>query len=181
MEQHLLEQGMSVRVIENCLNGRRTMWDDPLLPGRNGLLGIGQVIEMHSPLSLLILMLGTNDFQSMHAHTASHAAHGIIEIINAIRSAPVEPGMPIPQILLVSPPPIQKPRGSIAEKFQGAETKNIGLADAYRKLAADMNCAYLHAGNIVTASQVDGVHLDKDQHLLLGNAIATKVLTIQNL
>ena len=66
-----------VRVLEDCLNGRRTVWDDPFKPGRNGLDGLPQVIEMHSPLAMVILMLGSNDFQSMHPHNARHAAQGI--------------------------------------------------------------------------------------------------------
>ncbi|MEW8256896.1 MAG: hypothetical protein AB2747_21270, partial [Candidatus Thiodiazotropha taylori] len=28
-ENELLKEGKSVRVIENCLNGRRTTWSDP--------------------------------------------------------------------------------------------------------------------------------------------------------
>ena len=66
LEAGLFEAGHPVRVIEDCLNGRRTVWDDPFKPGRNGLAGIEQRIEVNSPLSLVILMLGTNDFQSMH-------------------------------------------------------------------------------------------------------------------
>ena len=53
--------GYPVRVIEDCLNGWCTVWDDPFKPGRNGLAGIEQRIEVNSPLSLMILMLGTND------------------------------------------------------------------------------------------------------------------------
>src|SRR6185437_2126933 len=75
MEQGLNAEGRSVRVLEDCLNGRRTVWEDPYKPGRNGLDGLAQRIETHSPLALVILMLGTNDFQSMHPHNASHAAY----------------------------------------------------------------------------------------------------------
>ncbi len=39
MEDHLIRAGRSVRVIEDCLNGRRTVWEDPFKPGRNGLAG----------------------------------------------------------------------------------------------------------------------------------------------
>ncbi len=74
MEIALGERGMKVRVIEDCLNGRRTVWDDPFKPGRNGLAGLAQRIEANSPLALVILMLGTNDLQSMHPHNAWHAA-----------------------------------------------------------------------------------------------------------
>lgn len=31
----LKERGFCSRVIENCLNGRRTVWDDPFKSGRN--------------------------------------------------------------------------------------------------------------------------------------------------
>ena len=62
LERALKEHGTEVRVVENCLNGRRTVWNDPFKAGRNGAEGMAQVIEMHSPLSLVVLMLGTNDF-----------------------------------------------------------------------------------------------------------------------
>jgi hypothetical protein len=58
MELALLQSGRRVRVIEDCLNGRRTVWDDPFKAGRNGLLGLTQRIEIHSPLALVMLMLG---------------------------------------------------------------------------------------------------------------------------
>src|SRR5579883_3063519 len=64
LEMALARQGRRVRVIEDCLNGRRTAWEDPFKPGRNGLEGLAQRIESHSPLALVVLTLGTNDFQS---------------------------------------------------------------------------------------------------------------------
>ncbi len=178
LEQQLIAGGANVRVLENCLNGRRTVWEDPYKPGRNGLQGVGQVMEMHSPLTLVILMLGTNDFQSMHPHTAWHAAQGVAAIIDAMRSAPIEPGMPVPPILLVCPPVIQTPRGAMAAKFAGAGIKCVGLAEAYRRVASDMGCEFLDAGEVTAASGVDGIHLDKPQHLQLGMALAKKVKTL---
>ena len=41
MELALTAGRPAVRVIEDCLNGRRTVWDDPFKPGRNGLAGLG--------------------------------------------------------------------------------------------------------------------------------------------
>jgi lysophospholipase L1-like esterase len=163
------------RVIENCLNGRRTAWDDPYKPGRNGLDGIGQVIEMHSPLALVILMLGTNDFQSMHPHNAWHAAQGIRSLVSAIRQAPIEPGMPVPPILLVAPPLIQTPKGPIAPKFTGGEVKCRGLAKEYEVVADELDCAYFDSSSVTPSSKVDGIHLDKDQHHALGKALASAV------
>lgn len=175
MEIALNAKGNHVRVIEDCLNGRRTVWDDPFKPGRNGLTGLAQRIEIHSPLDLVVLMLGTNDFQSMHQHNAWQSSQGIAALVSAIRFAPIEPTMPIPRILVVAPPAIQTPKGPIAPKFEGGERKCIGLADAYKQVSAELDCDFFDAGSVVTSSKVDGVHLDLDQHLVLGQAITDVV------
>lgn len=175
LENGLNATGPSVRVIEDCLNGRRTVWEDPYKPGRNGLAGLAQRIEIHSPLALVVLMLGTNDFQSMHAHDAWHSSQGIAALIGAIRSAPIEPGMPVPPVLVVAPPPIQTPKGPIAAKFVGGENKCAGLAQAYRRVADDLGCAFFDAATVTSSSRVDGIHLDKDQHRLFGLALVDVV------
>jgi len=175
MEIALNADGNHVRVIEDCLNGRRTVWDDPFKPGRNGLAGLAQRIEIHAPLDLVVLMLGTNDFQSMHQHNAWQSSQGIAALVSAIRLATIEPTMPIPRILVVAPPAIQTPKGPISPKFEGGERKCIGLADAYKQVSAELDCDFFEAGSVVTSSKVDGVHLDLDQHLVLGQAISNVV------
>ena len=119
-----------------------------------------------------MLLLGTNDFQVMHAHDAWQSAPGIAALVRAIRRAPIEPGMPLPEILIVAPPPIQTPKGPIAPKFRGAETKCAGLAAAYEAVASELGCRFLDAGQLTSSSPVDGVHLDADQHRALGVALA---------
>ena len=174
-ERLLVGRGRAVRVIEDCLNGRRTVWEDPFKPGRCGLDGLAQRIEVNSPLALVILALGTNDFQSMHPHNAWHAAQGVATLITAVRQAPVEPGMPMPPVLLMVPPPITTPRGTIAPKFDGGAPKCAGLAEAYRAVADELGCALFDAGSVVSASETDGVHLDAETHLALGDALADVV------
>tara|TARA_B110000483_G_scaffold234349_1_gene304277 strand:+ start:2102 stop:2740 length:639 start_codon:yes stop_codon:yes gene_type:complete len=178
MENLLNQNGVEVRIIENCLNGRRTVWNDPFLPGRKGDVGIEQVIEMHSPLDLVIIALGTNDFQSMHSFNAWHSAQGIRTILNRVKSAPLEPGMPAPSLLIVTPPLIKTPKGPIAPKFKGGEVKILGLAEEYKKISDELQCHYFDCSSVTTSSKVDGVHLDKDQHHLVGAAISRLVATI---
>ena len=175
LEADLLRGGHAVRVIEDALNGRRTVWDDPFKPGRNGIVGLEQRIEVNSPLDLVILMLGTNDFQSMHQFTAAHSAQGMAALVQTVRQAPIEPGMPVPGILIVAPPPIQEPKGAIAPKFEGAAQKSVGLASALAAVAKERDCEFFDAGTVTTTSRVDGVHLDADQHGRLGLAMADVV------
>ena len=176
MERELLRDGHAIRVVEDCLNGRRTVFDDPYKPGRSGLVGLEQRIEVNSPLELVILMLGTNDFQSMHAYDSWHSAQGIAALVDAVRRAPIEPGMRVPEVLIVAPPAITDPKGSIAPKFEGAREKSLGLAAAYQQVARDRRCRFFDAGSVISTSVVDGVHLDADQHQTLGIALAGVVL-----
>ena len=124
-------------------------------------------------------MLGTNDFQFSHPYNnAWSAAQGMGTLVNEIRRAPIEPGMPVPPVLIVSPPPISSPEGAIAAKFAGAEERCKGLANAYRELASAMDCHFFDAGSVTPASRVDGIHLDASQHVALGKAVAALVANL---
>lgn len=175
LENSLSEMGANVRVVENCLNGRRTSWSDPFKEGRDGSRGLSQVIEMHSPLKLVILMLGTNDFQCAHDNDAWLSAQGMAKLISIIRQSPIEPGMPIPEIMLVAPPKIIKPKGPIANKFNGAENRDIGLAVELEKIAREYSVHFFDSSSVTEASAVDGIHLDENQHAVLGRAIAQAI------
>jgi lysophospholipase L1-like esterase len=179
LENRLNASGKRFRIVEDCLNGRRTVWEDPFKAGRNGLDGLAQCIEINSPLSLVILMLGTNDFQFCHPHNnAWSAAQGVGRLVDVIRKAPIEPGMTVPPILIVCPPETQGARGSMAQKFDGAEKRGAGLAQAYMQMASDLGCHFFDAGTVVTVSKLDGVHLDADQLVRLGEALVEVVRPI---
>jgi len=178
MEADLVRAGRTVRVIEDCLNGRRTVWDDPFKPGRNGLIGLEQRIEVNSPLALIILMLGTNDFQATHHNDAFQSAQGIAALVRAIRHAPIEPGMTCPPILVVSPPPPGTATGTMQQKFAGAQVRSTGLAEAYQQIASELGCHYFDAALVIRVSEIDGVHLDADQHQVLGGELARRVVPL---
>ena len=78
-------------------------------------------------------------------------------------------------MLLVVPPAIRTPRGTIAPKFEGAEAKCAGLPEAYARVARDEGCELFDANTVTTASLVDGIHLDAGQHATLGHALAARV------
>ncbi len=172
VENQLQGQGVNVRITENCLNGRRTVWSDPFKAGRDGSEGLAQLIEINSPLSLIVLLLGTNDFQVMHTNNAWMSAQGTVKLINIIRQAPIEPGMPVPDILVVAPPQMLAPKGPVAAKFEGAQRKCVGLADALKSVTEEQQVYFYNSADATEASRVDGIHLDEDQHQTLGLALA---------
>lgn len=54
MEITLSHADYPLRVIENCLNGRHTVWDDPFKPGRNGMDGLAQQVVLGHALSAIV-------------------------------------------------------------------------------------------------------------------------------
>lgn len=170
------DAGINARVIENCLNGRRTAWPDPFKSGRDGSEGLSEAIEMNSPLKLVILMLGTNDFQCTHNHNAWLSAQGTAKLVRIIRQSPIEPGMNFSEIIIVVPPEITEPKGYIADKFNGSEKRCVGLAQELKNVASDLDTMYFDAGAVVNASSVDGIHLDQPDHEALGLALAEFVI-----
>ncbi|WP_372597199.1 SGNH/GDSL hydrolase family protein [Amphritea sp.] len=180
LEQLINQDSPRVRIIEDCLNGRRTVLDDPFKPGRNGTDGLQQRIEINTPLELIIIMLGNNDFQSPHIFTAAEAAQGVASLVQTIRKAPIEPGMHIPRILLLCPPPIIQPKGVIADKFRGAEVRWTGFNRALKKIAAETDCDFFDTGTVISASKIDGIHLDLEQHQQLALSIHPIIQGILN-
>ena len=55
--------GEGWEVLEEGMNGRTTVFDNPMSPGRNGSAYLLTCLETHKPLDLVILMLGTNDLR----------------------------------------------------------------------------------------------------------------------
>ena len=59
--------GSDYAVIEEALNGRTTVWDDPMKPDRNGSKQLPIILETHTPIDLVIIALGVNDL-THHFH-----------------------------------------------------------------------------------------------------------------
>jgi lysophospholipase L1-like esterase len=166
--------GPSVRVIEEALNGRTTTWDDTFLVGRNGRAVLPMLLESHSPLDLVILMLGINDIQPYRRLTAPEVGRGCGVLIDLVRQGPPGPRGAAPDVLLVSPPPVGTPRGWMVQVF-GGEEQSRALAASYRAVAENRRCRFFDAATVTRASEADGVHLDEAGQLALGNAMAEVV------
>jgi len=170
--------GEKYRVIEECLNGRTTQFEDINRPARNGVEHIQMILESHSPLDLVIVMLGINDFQDVIGASAKDSAKGLAELIRKIQNISPEPMSKPAQVLAIIPPEIQKPLGNMANKFSGYE-RGKGSETEYLNALQGYGIHTLEASKFITLSKVDGIHLDETEHLVLGNAVARKVIEIE--
>ncbi|MGQ9500504.1 MAG: SGNH/GDSL hydrolase family protein [Anaerolineae bacterium] len=168
------ELGSDYYVIEEGLNGRTTVWDDPIEGYKNGKEYLIPCLETHRPLDLVVLMLGTNDLKMRFSLSAYDIAQGVGVLVDIIQKSAAGPGGSAPQVLLIAPPPVAQ-LSEFAEMFEGAAEKSRRLAQHYQVIAAQYGCAFLDAGAVIVSSDVDGIHFDPPEHRKLGLAVAQRV------
>ena len=69
----------------------------------------------------------------------------------------------------------RSPKGVIAHKFNGAENRGEGLANELKLVSKEHATYFFDANDVTSASAIDGIHLDENQHEVLGKAIAYAV------
>ena len=166
-----LELGPAWRVIEEGLNGRTTVFDDPIEPDRRGADYLPPCLRSHAPLDLLIIALGCNDLKQRFSASAGDIANGAERLIQMARAEPVGPRGAPPAIILVAPPPLGR-LSELAEMFAGGAEKSKRLAARYREVAERNAVGFVDAGEFVVCSDRDGIHFEADQHAILGRAMA---------
>lgn len=165
--------GPTYNIIENGINGRSTVWDDPANPCRNGLFGLGYALYSAKPLDLVVLMLGTNDLNYTNAEGYALGIKLLAQrILKANTSFPgtseIFPDKP--RLLLVSPIHVTQDRPSYPESCK--------LAGYTEQVATGLGIPWLDASAYAKPSPLDGCHMEAEQHLALGQAIYEKIKEI---
>lgn len=167
--------GEGYEVIEEGLNGRCTVWDATIEPGRNGLPYLAPCLLSHRPVDLLIIMLGTNDVKRIYGQTASEIACGAGALVDIARGTLAGPGGTPPRIVLVSPVPVVLTPHSEMWGYGPGIEESRRLAGMYQLMAAGKGVGFFDAGSVAQVSPLDGVHLDEANHAALGAAMAEVV------
>ncbi|GAC1642053.1 MAG: SGNH/GDSL hydrolase family protein [Herpetosiphon sp.] len=166
--------GDTYEIIEEGLNGRTTVWDDPIEGYKNGQTYLTPCLESHWPLDLVVIMLGTNDLKTRFNLSAFDIAQGACAVVNTVLNLNTRIKGAAPRALLMAPPPIGK-LTLFAEMFQGAEEKSRKFAHYYKSIADESGCAFFDTSTVIASSDLDGIHLEQGEHSKLGYAVAGKV------
>ena len=86
-----------IRIVEEGLCGRTTIFEDPLRLGRRGTELLPTLLETHTP-DAVVLMLGTNDCKTFYNASAEVIGLGVERLVEQIRKADKNI-----RILLISP------------------------------------------------------------------------------
>jgi len=175
------ELGNEYYVIEEGLNGRTTVWDDPVRghAKRNGSKYLVPCLESHSPVDLVVVMLGTNDLKMRYSVTPYDIAQSLGSLIEIILKSGCGVDERVPHILILAPPPL----GTLkewAETFAGGVEKSKKLAGYYRSISEQYGCSFFDTSTVIRCSTIDGLHFDPEEHQTLGKAVAKEVTRILN-
>lgn len=172
------ELGDGYLVAEEGLSGRTTVFQDPLYEGLDALHYLWPCLKSHEPLSLLIIMLGTNDVKQRLGGNAHAIALGMRRLIQKAQTTDCW-GTGKPNILIIAPLPIDKrvEQSPVAQEMgQGAVEKSRELPAQLKRVAAENEVHFLDASELGLAfNQIDFMHLTRDSHAKLAQALAGKV------
>jgi len=181
----LLQQylGDTFLVLEEGLSGRTTSFPDPIYEGLSGLDYLSPCLLTHEPVSLLVIMLGTNDTKERFGASSACIALGLKRLID--KAAATDCWLKgKPEILIVTPQNIGREyidTEVAAVMGKGCAEKSEGLAKEYQAVAELMGCHYLDANRILTAkpNEVDFMHLSEAGHGQLAAGLANYILGME--
>ena len=170
------ELGADFHVYENALNGRTTVFDDPIEEGRCGKATLETALLMNAPLDLVILMLGTNDTKLRFNVSAWDIGWGMDLLIQYVRRTL----SPAPRSLVTSPVALgtEWDNTILGTCFDTASSeKSRALPEIYAYIASRNGCDFFDAALHAKAGR-DCVHLAPEEHRNLGAALALEVKRI---
>ena len=174
--------GDGYRVIEEGLNGRTFIHDDPTEGGhKNGMKYLPPCLMSHNPLDLVVIMLGTNETKarfSMNAFTIAQCAQRMVELS---RQYAVGPDGKPSKILLVAPILIaddveKRMFGDAFGPKSAAISRNF--AREYHRIATLTGCEFLDAAKFASPWPMDAIHITREGQDAFARALESKIRSI---
>ena len=150
------ELGPGYHVAEAGLNGRTTVFEDPVRGDKNGLAHLAIMRKTHMPIDVMIIMLGSNDLQDRFRLSADAIGLAMGRVLYAATQDTDDVEGRAPKVLLMSPPPLGDFTG---KEFSGVYSNDHGgvqsrlLAGVYARLASDYGVAFFDAGSVVAVQR----------------------------
>ncbi|MDD4080670.1 MAG: GDSL-type esterase/lipase family protein [Eubacteriales bacterium] len=172
--------GSDYLVMEEGVNGRTTVFEDPLEEGLNGLKALPPALLAHSPIDLLVVMLGTNDCKARFAATPNDIAQGLRRL--ALKAKGMDVWREIPRLIIIAPMVMGEglygmPEVS-ASMGPGCVEKSRELPELMRRLSLELGCAFLDSNDSVVPNTTDFMHIARENSGALAEKVAEAILLI---
>lgn len=169
--------GSEYHIIEDALNARTNMQNDPYFPHRHGLDALEAALDAQAPLDLVIIQMGVNELKHMFNLTAGMIAFGVEKLVAAAKQSYYN--YPVPKVLLIAPAPVKQ---DIADMIFGfsfgplAYEKSVQFGALYKDIAERYDCGFIDCAALdFEINTLDGLHYSKADHAKLADAVAAKI------
>jgi len=167
--------GNEYTVIEEGLNSRTNVMDDPYNAVMAGVTYLEPCIKSHKPFDLLIIMLGTNDTKLIYNAPSECIARGAERLIKIANTSTCGINDNPPKVLLVCPPYVKDSKVFASVFNDESIKKSKDLAYYYEQVAIKQGCYFMDASKFVETSPIDGIHLDENGHKVFAQEMYKKV------
>lgn len=173
--------GPGYHVVEEGMSGRTTVFDDPLEPERNGSADLAGALMTHSPVDIVILALGINDCKTHFHATPIVIAKGVERLCRIIKTGGGHRQKHPPLVVIVSPVHALEGVERSYVMF-GPESVQLSqqLAPYFREIAEKQKALFLDAETVAHASPADCLHMDRESHLALAEALAKIIKSLND-
>jgi lysophospholipase L1-like esterase len=171
----LSELGSDYEIVEEGMNGRTTVWDDPVDGLMSGVSYLKPCLLSQKPLNIVLLMLGTNDLKDRFCVSAAEIAKSAGRLVQMIQASDAGVEGKAPEVILMAPPPTEKGIDGLGLRQNGYE-KSRAFAACYSQIADELGCEFFDVGSVIESSPVDGVHFSAQSHRVLGQEMAKLLL-----
>ena len=130
-------------------------------------------------MSLLIIMLGTNDSRAIYSANAYNVSMGMKRLVDKAKATACWAGEP--NVLIVAPPPVGEGIDHspyTVHMGPGGVYTSGKLAKYYARVAEETGTHFLDAGQVCHFNGVDFMHLTRAEHKKLADHLAALVPTL---
>lgn len=175
--------GDEYHIIEDCISGRTSVYEDPCVSKRCGADNLGYSLLAHAPIDLVIIAVGGNDLKFTNS---DGAMRGVARLVDLVRNADAVYDAYAPvfpkgcKILLLGPivfdPDIswKRPGHALADKAH----ESTLLAEKFKRVAEEKGIYFFDESLYGKPSPADCIHMEPEYHKILGEKIAEKIREI---
>lgn len=161
-------------VIEKGLNNRVGFVDNPVGFEYSAKYNLEHELRKYNNIEILILAVGTNDFQFQYKISEETIEKELLELIKiALKNCQ--------KIILIPPVEIQTDILNSYFSIMFDETciqKTKSISKIYKKLAEINNCEYFNFNDFTKPSKIDGLHYEIESHRLIAQKLAKFIQNI---
>lgn len=178
----LAERQPEWEIVEEGYSGRTLTAPDYEQRQRCGMESLKMLLMSHRPLDCVVIMLGTNDLKRRYHVSAGDLAEGLREYLRTILNPFQWEGSVVPKVLVASPILVGEDLGRREEPYGSWDENSViqsrGMAGAMEAVCREYGVGFLDGAKYASASDIDCIHMDEENHRSLGLAVEEKLREI---